>query len=104
MMGKQSSWLAVITLALLVLPHRHNRLPAKPIRAVPDRLSGREAFALGATRWQTVIRTLVLPYGLRQGYSPANDPCRLARAVGETAPLIVMGALDLRPLRPRPAR
>ena len=66
------------------------------IRAVPPSL--REGgFALGATRWQ-VIRTLVLPYafpGILTGVILA-----VSRAVGETAPLIVMGALTFVPFAP----
>jgi phosphate transport system permease protein len=66
------------------------------IRAVPPSL--REGgFALGATRWQ-VVWNLVLPYGfpgILTGVILA-----VSRALGETAPLIVMGALTFVPFAP----
>jgi len=59
------------------------------IRSIPGAI--REAsFALGATKWQTV-RDHVLPYstgGILTGVIIA-----LSRAIGETAPLITIGAL-----------
>jgi phosphate transport system permease protein len=62
---------------------------AEAIRAVPNAL--REAgFGLGASRWQ-VIRKLILPAaapGILTGTVLA-----LARAIGETAPLILVGAV-----------
>ena len=76
------------TLALLVLPVIIIAA-REAIRAVPRSL--REgAYALGSTRWQTV-RTQVLPVampGIMTG-------CILAvsRALGETAPLVTLGAL-----------
>lgn len=84
-----------LTLALLVLPIVIIAAQ-EAIRAVPPSL--REGgFALGATRWQ-VIRTLVLPYafpGILTGAILA-----VSRALGETAPLIVMGALTFVPFAP----
>lgn len=76
-----------LTLALLALPIV-TIAAAEAIRAVPtDR---REAgYGLGATRWQ-VTRQLVLPAagpGILTGMILA-----VARAIGETAPLIVVGA------------
>ncbi|MDW8339254.1 MAG: phosphate ABC transporter permease PstA [Thermoleophilia bacterium] len=59
------------------------------IRAVPDSIR-QGAFALGATRWQVVSRQ-VLPAaipGIATGAILA-----LARALGETAPLIMVGAV-----------
>jgi phosphate transport system permease protein len=59
------------------------------LRTVPDSL--REgAYALGATRWQT-IRQVVLPASLPGVLTGAI--LAVARAMGETAPLIVIGAV-----------
>ncbi|MCY4365851.1 MAG: phosphate ABC transporter permease PstA [Chloroflexi bacterium] len=83
------------TLALLVLPIVIIAAE-EAIRAVPPSI--REGgFALGATRWQTIWR-LVLPQafpGILTGVILA-----VSRAVGETAPLIVMGALTFVPFTP----
>ena len=83
------------TLALLVLPIVIVAA-SEAIRAVPPSL--REgAYALGATRWQ-VIRHLVFPQalpGILTGVILA-----VSRAVGETAPLIAMGALTFVPFTP----
>jgi phosphate transport system permease protein len=77
-----------LTLALLILPVVIIA-SQEAIRAVPNSL--REAsYGLGATRWQT-IRHHVLPVsmpGILTGTILA-----LSRAVGETAPLIMIGAL-----------
>ncbi|WP_369019211.1 phosphate ABC transporter permease PstA [Thermatribacter velox] len=77
-----------LTLTLLVLPIIIVST-REAIRAVP--LSLREAaFALGATRWQ-VIKDQVLPVaipGILTGVILA-----VSRAIGETAPLIMIGAL-----------
>jgi phosphate transport system permease protein len=84
-----------LTLALLVLPIVIIAAQ-EAIRAVPPSL--REGgFALGATRWQ-VVWNLVLPYG----FSGILTGVILAvsRALGETAPLIVMGALTFVPFAP----
>jgi phosphate transport system permease protein len=68
------------------------------LKAVPD--SQREgAYALGATRWQMVRRS-VLPAaapGIMTGIILA-----MARAVGEAAPLIVIGAASLVTFLPSP--
>jgi phosphate transport system permease protein len=84
-----------LTLALLVLPIVIIAAQ-EAIRAVPPSL--REGgFALGATRWQ-VVWNLVLPYGfpgILTGVILA-----VSRALGETAPLIVMGALTFVPFAP----
>jgi phosphate transport system permease protein len=59
------------------------------IRAVP--VAMREAaYALGATRWQTV-RDHVLPYST--GGILTGVILGLSRAIGETAPIITIGAL-----------
>jgi phosphate transport system permease protein len=59
------------------------------IRAVPSSI--REAsFALGATKWQTV-RQQVIPAAM--GNILTGTTLAMSRAVGETAPLITIGAL-----------
>lgn len=84
----QSILTAGLTLALLILPIVIVAT-RESIRAVPS--SMREAaYALGATKWRTV-RDHVLPYstgGILTGVIIA-----LSRAIGETAPLITIGAL-----------
>ncbi len=76
------------TMALLVLP-MIIMVSREALRTVPMTL--REAsYGLGATRWQTV-RQVVLPAaypGILTGAILA-----ISRAIGETAPLIVVGAL-----------
>jgi len=84
----QSVLTAGLTLALLILPIV---LVAtrESIRAVPGSIR-EAAYALGATKWQTV-KDHVLPYstgGILTGVIIA-----LSRAIGETAPLITIGAL-----------
>jgi phosphate transport system permease protein len=78
---------ASITLSLLVLPIVI-LVAREALRAVPPSI--REgSLALGATQWQT-IRRQVLPAaipGIATGVILA-----LSRAIGETAPLIVLGA------------
>lgn len=86
--GGRSILAGSLTMALLVMPIVIIA-SREAIRAVPDslRMGG---LALGATRWQ-VIRTLVLPAALPGVLT--GTILALARAVGETAPLITMGAL-----------
>ncbi len=77
-----------LTLALLVLPIVIITTQ-EALRGVPSSLRD-GSYALGATRWQT-IRRQVLPMalpGILTGVILA-----LSRAIGETAPLIMMGAL-----------
>ena len=77
-----------MTMALLILP-LIIVASREAIRAVPDSL--REgAYALGATRWQ-VVRQTVLPSAA--GGILTGTILALARAIGETAPLITIGAL-----------
>ena len=79
---------ASLTLSLLILPVVIIS-SAEALKAVPP--SQREAaYALGATRWQVIRRALL----------PAAAPgiltaivLAVARAVGETAPLILIGAV-----------
>jgi phosphate transport system permease protein len=76
------------TLALLILPVIIIAAQ-EAIRAVPSSIRF-GAYALGATRWQVVSRQ-VLPQafpGIMTGTILA-----LSRAIGETAPLIVVGAV-----------
>jgi len=77
-----------LTLALLVLPIVIVAT-REALRAVPDS-TWQAGFALGATRWQ-VVRDNVLPPafpGILTGSILA-----LSSAIGETAPLITIGAL-----------
>jgi phosphate transport system permease protein len=84
----QSVLSAGLTLALLILPIVIVAT-RESIRAVPG--SMREAaYALGATKWQT-IRDHVLPYSM--GGILTGVIIALSRAIGETAPLVTIGAL-----------
>jgi phosphate transport system permease protein len=76
------------TLSLLVLP-MVVMVSREALRTVPQHL--REAsYALGATRWET-IRRIVLPMAYPGILTGAI--LSLSRAIGETAPLVVVGAL-----------
>lgn len=84
----QSILTAGLTLALLILPIVIVAT-RESIRAIPNSIR-EAAYALGATKWRT-IRDHVLPYstgGILTGVIIA-----LSRAIGETAPLITIGAL-----------
>jgi phosphate transport system permease protein len=77
-----------LTLAVLVMPIVIITT-AEALRAVP--WSIREAaFGVGATRWE-VVRSHVLPYAAPGIFT--GTILSLARAFGETAPLIVVGAV-----------
>jgi len=79
---------ASLTLSLLILPVVIIAC-REALAAVPDSMR-QAAFGLGATRWQTV-RSHVLPAalpGMMTGVILA-----LSRAIGEAAPLIMIGAL-----------
>jgi|TARA_B100001971_G_C18248428_1_gene576192 phosphate transport system permease protein len=77
-----------LTMSLLILPIIIIS-SQEAIRAIPTSI--REAsYALGATKWQT-IRNHVLPYAL-PGILTGNI-LAISRAIGETAPLIMIGAL-----------
>ncbi len=86
--GGRSVIAAGVTLALLVLPIIIITT-AESVRAVPSGL--REAgFGVGGTRWETT-RDHVLPYaapGILTGTMLA-----VARALGEAAPLLLIGAI-----------
>ena len=84
----QSVLSAGLTLALLILPIVIVAT-REAIRAVPS--SMREAaYALGATKWQTT-RDHTLPYSM--GGVLTGVIIALSRAIGESAPLITIGAL-----------
>jgi phosphate transport system permease protein len=78
---------ASLTLALLVLPLIIINA-REAIRAVPDSLR-QAGYGLGATRWQ-VVWAHVLPSAL-PGILTGNI-LAMSRAIGETAPLVVVGA------------
>lgn len=85
----RSLWTGGLTLALLVLPVIIIATQ-EAIRAVPQNIR-QAAYALGARKWQVTFMQVL----------PAATPgiitgviLSLSRAVGETAPLIVIGALS----------
>lgn len=79
---------AGLTLALLVMPIVI-MATREAIRAIPQNI--REAsYACGATKWQTVWYH-ILPYS--SGGILTGSIIGLSRAIGETAPLITIGAL-----------
>jgi phosphate transport system permease protein len=77
-----------LTLGLLVLPIVIVTT-REAIRAIPQPIR-EAAYALGATKWQTVWDH-VLPYSL--GSILTGVIIALSRAIGETAPLVTIGAL-----------
>jgi phosphate transport system permease protein len=85
----QSILAAGLTLALLILPIVIVATPRIHSAAIPQNI--REgAYALGGTQWQ-VCRDHIIPYssaGILTGIIIG-----MARAIGETAPLITIGAL-----------
>ncbi len=89
--GSPTLLAGALTLGLLVLPVVII-VAREAIRAVPPSI--REgALALGATKWQTIWK-MVLPgsiAGIATGVILA-----LSRAIGETAPLILVGAIAFR--------
>lgn len=84
-----------LTLALLILPVIIIAAQ-EAIRAVPGTIR-QGALALGATRWQTV-RHQILPVALPGILT--GTILAISRAVGETAPLILVGALGFVPFIP----
>jgi phosphate transport system permease protein len=73
--------LALLILPVIIISSR------EAIRAVPDSLRD-GSLALGATRWQTIWRT-VLPNSI-PGIATGSI-LALSRAIGEAAPLIIIG-------------
>jgi phosphate transport system permease protein len=86
--GGRSLLAGAMTMALLVMPIVIIAA-REALKAVPEnyRLG---AYALGATRWQ-VVRGIVVPAALPGILT--GTILALSRAIGETAPLITMGAL-----------
>jgi len=85
-----------LTLALLVVPIIIVA-SREAIRAVPASMR-QASFGLGATRWQTVWH-IVLPQAV--GGILTGSILAISRAIGETAPLITIGALTFVPFLPR---
>ena len=84
----QSILTAGLTLALLILPVVIVST-REAIRAIPGHV--REgAYALGSTKWQ-VCQYHILPYSM--GGIMTGIIIGMARAIGETAPIITIGAL-----------
>jgi phosphate transport system permease protein len=77
-----------LTMAILVLPIVIIT-SAEALRAVPVTIR-EAAFGVGATRWETV-RSHVLPYAAPGIFT--GTILAMARAFGETAPLIMVGAV-----------
>jgi phosphate transport system permease protein len=84
----QSILSAGLTLALMILPVIIVAT-RESIRAIPGAIR-EAAYAVGASRWQTV-RDHILPYST--GGILTGVIIGLARAIGETAPVITIGAL-----------
>jgi phosphate transport system permease protein len=88
---------AGLTLACLILPIVIVAT-REALRAIPGGI--REAsYALGATKWQTVWHHL-LPYSV--GGIATGVIIAMSRAIGETAPLITIGALTFIAFLPPP--
>lgn len=81
---------AALTLALLVLP-TVIIASREAIRAVPPSIRD-ASYALGATKWQTVRRQ-VLPAAV-PGIATGSI-LSVSRAIGEAAPLLLLGAVTL---------
>lgn len=86
--GGRSILSGALTLALLILPVIIVAT-REALRAVPSSIR-QAGFAVGATRWQ-VVREHVLPLGFPGILT--GTILGLSRAIGETAPLITIGAL-----------
>lgn len=86
---------AGLTLAFLILPIVIVAT-REALRSIPQAIR-EAAYALGATRWQ-VVRHHLLPYSA--GGISTGVIIGLSRAIGETAPLITIGALTFIALLP----
>lgn len=90
--GPESSGLSYITggltLAVLVMPFMII-ITMEALRTVPRGIR-EAAYGVGATRWE-VVRSHVLPYAAPGVFTGAI--LALARAFGETAPLLLVGAV-----------
>lgn len=86
-----------LTLGLLILPMVVTST-RESIKSIPNSI--REAsYALGATKWQT-IKDHILPYSM--GGILTGVIIGLSRAIGETAPIITVGALTFIAFLPSP--
>jgi len=85
-----SLMMALLVLPIIIVASREG------LRAVPPSIRD-GSLALGATRWQTV-RFQVLPAALPAMMTGVI--LALSRAIGETAPLIMLGALLFIPFTP----
>lgn len=85
-----------LTLSLLIIPVIIVTT-RESLKAVPKTIK-EGAYALGATKWQTISRQL-LPAA--SGSIVTGVILALARAIGEAAPLIVVGALVFVPFAPQ---
>jgi phosphate transport system permease protein len=88
---------AGLTLALLILPVVIVTT-REALRAIPNGLR-EAAYALGASRWQ-MVWDHVLPYA--SGSILTGVIIGLSRAIGETAPLVTIGALTFITFLPEP--
>src|SRR5690606_36308903 len=75
-----------LTMSLLILPITIVA-SQEALRAVPSHLS-EASYGMGATKWQT-IKNIILPAALPSILTGAI--LALSRAIGETAPLVVIG-------------
>lgn len=76
--------MAFLTLPVVIIAAR------EALRTIPDSIR-HAAYAVGATRWQ-VVRYHVLPYALPGIFT--GVVLSLSRAIGEAAPLILLGAFQ----------
>ena len=86
-----------LTLAFLILPIVIVAT-REALRTIPQGIR-EAAYALGSTRWQ-VVRHHLLPYSV--GGTMTGVIIALSRAIGETAPLITIGALTFIAFLPPP--
>lgn len=87
-LGNRSLLIGGLTMSILVLPIVIITA-AEAIRAVPSGI--REAgYGVGATKWE-VVRSHVLPYAAPGIFT--GSILTLSRAIGETAPLIMVGSV-----------
>jgi phosphate transport system permease protein len=86
-----------LTLAFLILPIVIVAT-REALRTIPQGIR-EAAYALGSTKWQ-VVRHHLMPYSL--GGTMTGIIIALSRAIGETAPLITIGALTFIAFLPPP--
>jgi phosphate transport system permease protein len=83
--------MALLTLPVVIIASR------EALRTIPDSIR-QAAYAVGATRWQ-VVRHHVLPYAIAGIFT--GVVLSLSRAIGEAAPLILLGAFQYVPFDPQ---